>query len=315
MANAVPSRIGQANQTGAADALFLKVFGGEILTAFAESNVFLSRSSVRTISAGKSAQFPSSWKGTAGYHTPGTELNGTAIGHNERVITIDALLVADRFIANIDEAMNHYEIRSEYSKDVGRALSKVMDQNIARVGYLAARTATNITGAPGGSTITSASSKTNADALIAAVFDAAATLDEKDVSESDRALFVLPDQYYLLVNSSSKLIHADYNAGSSNGGIGDGKVYRLAGMQIVKTNNLPSTDLSADTTIASGYRGDFSTSTALVMNKAAVGTVKLLDLSVEMEYQIQRQGTLIVGKYACGHGVLRPECAVEIKTA
>jgi hypothetical protein len=46
-----------------------------------------------------------------------------------------------------------------------------------------------------------------------------------------------------------------------------------------------------------------------------VGTVKLMDLGVEMAYDIRRQGTLIVGKYAMGHGILRPECAVEIKTA
>jgi hypothetical protein len=36
---------------------------------------------------------------------------------------------------------------------------------------------------------------------------------------------------------------------------------------------------------------------------------------MEMEYQISRQGTLIVGKYAMGHGILRPESAVEVITA
>jgi N4-gp56 family major capsid protein len=315
MANALPSRIGQANQTGAVDALFLKVFGGEVLTAFAESNVFLGRTMVRTISAGKSAQFPSSWKGTAAYHVPGTELNGTKIGHNERVITIDDLLVADRFIANIDEAMNHYDVRSEYSRDVGRALSGTMDRNLARIGYLAARTASNITGLPGGAAITSATSKTNADALVQAIFDAAATLDKNDVPDTDRTVFVTPDQYYLLINSSSKAVHADYNASGSNGGVAEGKIYRVAGIPIVKSNHMPTTDQSADATIAANYRGNFATSTALVMHKSAVGTVKLMDLAVEAEYQIQRQGTLIVGKYAVGHGVLRPEAAVEIKTA
>lgn len=313
MANALPSRIGQANQAGATDALFLKVFGGEVLTAFAESNVFLGRTMVRTITAGKSAQFPSSWKGTAGYHVPGTELNGTKIGHNERVITIDDLLVADRFIANIDEAMNHFDVRSEYSKDVGRALAKAMDKNIARVGYKAARTASNITGAPGGTAIVSATSKTDASALITACFDAVTQLDKNDVPAEDRVLFLQPEQYYLLINSGSRAIDRDFN--TDNGSVAEGVIYRIAGLKIVKTNNLPKTDESADATVATQYQGNFATSTALVMHKSAVGTVKLLDLAVEMEYQIQRQGTLIVGKYAVGHGVLRPEAAVEIKTA
>jgi len=33
---------------------------------------------------------------------------------------------------------------------------------------------------------------------------------------------------------------------------------------------------------------------------------------MEGEYQINRQGYLMVAKYAVGHGVLRPEAAVEI---
>jgi len=47
-------------------------------------------------------------------------------------------------------------------------------------------------------------------------------------------------------------------------------------------------------------------------HKAGIGTVKLLDLATESEYQIERQGTLFVAKYAMGHGVIRPECCVEM---
>jgi hypothetical protein len=70
--------------------------------------------------------------------------------------------------------------------------------------------------------------------------------------------------------------------------------------------------------VASGptaYQGTFTTVAGLVMHKSAVGTVKLIDLGMEMAYDIRRQGTLIVGKYAVGHGILRPESAVEIKTS
>jgi hypothetical protein len=43
------------------------------------------------------------------------------------------------------------------------------------------------------------------------------------------------------------------------------------------------------------------------MHKSAVATVKLLDLGMEAAYDIRRQGTLMVAKYAVGHGSLRPE--------
>ena len=311
MAVAVPSRFGQVNGANSATALFLKVFAGEVLTAFAETNVFMDRSMVRTITSGKSAQFPASWKGTASYHTPGAELVGSVVLHNERVITIDDLLVADRFIALIDEAMNHYDVRSEYSNDVGRALAKTFDQNVAQVACLAARAATTVTGGFGGAQVTDADAKTNADSLIQSCFDAAETLDEKDVPEGDRYVFLLPAQYYLLVNSSSKLINVDYTGGG-NGSVASGKVMNVAGLDIVKTNNLPSTNV---TTGPAAYQGDFRTTAGLVMHRSAVGTVKLIDLAVEMDYDIRRQGTLIVGKYAVGHGILRPESSVEIITA
>ena len=55
MTAATPSRIGQANETGDADALFLKVFSGEVLTAFAQQTVMMGRNQVRTIASGKSA--------------------------------------------------------------------------------------------------------------------------------------------------------------------------------------------------------------------------------------------------------------------
>jgi hypothetical protein len=45
---------------------------------------------------------------------------------------------------------------------------------------------------------------------------------------------------------------------------------------------------------------------ALVMTQDAVATAKLMDMSVESEYQINRQGTLMVSKYAMGHNILRP---------
>lgn len=290
------SRLGQANGAGDATALFLKVFAGEVLAAFAETNVALSRSMVRSISSGKSAQFPATWKGTASYHTPGTQLVGSTIGHNERVITIDDLLVADRFISNIDEAMNHFDVRSVYSHDAGAALARKMDQNILQVGLLAARASATVSGGNGGTVITSANALTTASATITALFDAAQALDEKDVPQEDRFAFLKPAQYYNLVESAGAALSTDYNPGG-NGSFSAGKIYRIAGIELVKTNNLPQANIA---TGPSAYQGNFSTVAALVMHKSAVGTVKLIDLGVESAYLIEYQGTLIVAKYAVG---------------
>jgi len=53
MANATVLAGGQINGAGATDALFLKVYGGEVLTAFDQNNVVMPLHTVRTISSGE----------------------------------------------------------------------------------------------------------------------------------------------------------------------------------------------------------------------------------------------------------------------
>ena len=320
MTNATPSRLGVVNAASSpnytqANALFLKVFAGEVLTAFEENNVMKDLHTSRTISSGKSAQFPVTGKANAAYHTVGTPLLGTqAIKHNEVVINIDDMLIADTFIANIDEAKNHYDVRAEYSRLLGMALAKKFDQQTMQVGLLAARASATISGGNGGTTITTGagSGAITGAQLAAAIFDAAKAMDEKDVPESERCAIVKPEEYYKLVQETN-VINRDWGGA---GVYADGTVLRVAGVQIVKSNHLPTTNISAATGENNTYNGDFSNVKALVMQKQAIGTVKLMDLAVERtsgDFEIMYQGTLMAAKYAMGHGILRPECAVEIK--
>lgn len=308
MADFNAQRAGQTNSAGNPDQLFLKQFAGEVLTAFQEKNVFQSRHMVRQIQNGKSAQFPVMWKLDASYHTPGDEIAGDLVQHNERLITIDDLLIAPVFLANIDEAKNHYDLRAPYTQEAGSALSRTFDQNVAQVSVLAARAMGSTAVSPGGSVLTNVSFTDDGGALASGIFMAAQTLDEKDVPEEGRSAFVRPAQYYLLAQNTTV-------QNKDLGGAGmymDGAVPRVAGVEIVKSNNVPTTNVTSG---PAKYQGDFSATAGLVMHSSAVGTVKLMDLSVESEYQLRYQGTLMVAKQAVGHGVLRPEAAVELKTS
>lgn len=316
MSNATPSRLGAINDvTGSYaqdNALFLKVYAGEVMTAFKETNVMEDKHMVRVIQHGKSAQFPATWKADAAYHTPGNELTGSQkIKHAERIINIDDLLVSDTFIANIDEAKNHYDVRSIYSTEQGRALARKYDKQLLQVGILAARASATITGGFGGTKLVNAQFDVDAESLVAGIFNAAQVMDEKDIPEEDRYCFLKPKHYYMLAQLT-KIMNKDW------GGMGvyaEGKVIKVANVTIVKTNNLPNSNISAVAGEQNTYSGDFTNTVALVMHRSAIGTVKLLDLAVESEYEIWRQGTLMVAKYAVGHGILRPECAVELAKA
>ena len=119
--------------------MFLKLYAGEVLTAFQSKNIMMPLHRVRTITKGKSAQFPMTGKyRDAGYHTPGKEIVPTATKQGERIISIDDLLVNAQFIPNIEEAMSHYDVRSIYTQEAGFGLSKVADQNILRLAIKAA---------------------------------------------------------------------------------------------------------------------------------------------------------------------------------
>ncbi len=194
MANATVSRLGLVNNTGTDfDALFLKTFSGEILTSFAENNIFNeSMHTVRSIASGKSAQFPVLGTATAAYHTVGTPLVGAnQIKANEKIINIDDLLISQAFVADIDSLKNHYDVRQTYSSELGKALARTYDQNVAKVIANASRASTTLSGGNGGIVLTLASGNTasanvTGDELAAAIYDIAQTFDERDIPTTDR---------------------------------------------------------------------------------------------------------------------------------
>lgn len=312
MTAATLTRIGQVNGANDVDALFLKMFSGEVLASFNLANVFGDKHRVHSISQGKSYQFPAIGTATAAYHTPGAEIVGrNSILQNERVITIDDVLLANEYIAEIDELKSHYDVRGEYAKQMGEALADQYDRNVARNLVLAARASATITGGNGGGSATNANFATDASLLAGAIYTMAQTFDEKGLPENERYVAVKPAQYYLMVQKTD-LINKDW------GGVGSyatGQMGTVAGVTIVKSNKVPQANDSANSNIPSAYRANFSTTVAIGWHPHAVGTVKLMDVRSESVWDPRRQATLLLAKYACGHGILRPECAFEIKSA
>ena len=316
------SRLGLINNAGGGswagdNAMFLQVFAGEVLTAFRKATIFESLHTVRTISSGKSASFPLIGLNSAAYHTPGTMLTGTQVKHAEAVIKIDDKLVSNVFVADIDEAKNHYDVRAPYSTEMGNALAYTFDKNVAAMIAKAARTATNFnTDLPGGTRIkivaASKSAITGAQ-LATALFSAAQKMDENNLPENDRYCVLAPAEYYKLVQETN-VINRDWGGA---GAYADGTVLRVAGITIQKSNHLPTTNRSAATGEQNDYSANFTDSVALAFNKMAVGTVKLMDLKMEQtgsDVHALWQGTFMVASMALGTNILRPDCAVEIYT-
>ena len=356
-----PSRLGQVNLAGDVDELFLKVFSGEIITTFEKFNVMMPLHRVRTIASGKSATFPVTGVAEAKYHTPGesvlSEASGTSLfaaassagspttsfdsgnsptskylnrfKHNEKVIFIDDVLLSSVFVADIDEMKNHYDVRSIYSTEIGRALAYTADKNLIRTVIAGARRTTDRFGGSDatllGDQIQINSSPTG-NTLINGLFEAAEKMDMANVPSDDRFCILKPSMYYKLVNENKDAINRDYG-NEGNGSTAAGEIVSVAGIRILKSNHVPSTDESAANNIhnASGVKNDvygsggvgygqtnYADTEGIVFHREALGTVKLMDLSLETDYIMERLGTLMLAKYAMGHNVLREECCYEL---
>ena len=324
MANATVSRLGLVNATGTSfDALFLKVFSGEVLTAFGQNNIFDDKlHTVRSIASGKSASFPTLGTATAAYHTIGEPLVGAnQIKASEVLISIDDMLIAQAVVAKLDELKNHYDVRSIYSAELGKALAKTYDQNVAKVICNASRASTVLTGGNGGLVLTlptgnTTSANVTGDELVAAIYDIAQEFDSRDIPPTDRFCVLPPAEYYKIPESATRIIDTDFNP-QGNGSVAAGRVSMVAGIPVMMSNNVPQSNVaSSPSGTNNSYAGDDSKTLGMVFHKSAVGTVKLQDMTTEIsgqDYGIMYQSTLLVAKYALGHGILRPECAATIK--
>jgi len=263
MSDTSPSRVGVNQTTDGSfaqdNALFLKKFSGEILQTFEEANIFKALHTIRTIESGKSAQFPVTGIASANYHTPGENIasNGLVgaggylsdIKKTEKVINIDKMLIASTFLANIDDVKNHYDIRSVYANELGKALAVRFDSALAKVFIAAARSSASLTGGNTGGQydvaqsdfsagdVTGTPASVSGAELVSALFACAQRLDENDVPSDGRFCVLRPQEYYKLVtgadsSNSFNLLSAVNSDIGGQGSIAQGTVPQIAGISI-----------------------------------------------------------------------------------
>jgi hypothetical protein len=334
---------GAATTRATETALFQKLYLTEVIAAFNARNIMSGIVQSRSITNGKSATFPAAWKTTAQYHILGTDLAGTnSVQATEITIPVDRVLESDILIGEIDELMSYYDVRGLYSMEQGNALAIAYDKHLLALGLKAARQTLDRFSGLGSPTVpwagsarqSSVVSSDQGESLIMAIYDGLQTMITNDVptDPQDVTAIFKPAQYFKLITDSdgTGTIAANSDYGG-NGGIGSGRIQTVGGVPIVMTNHLPQVStLHAATPVianerppaASGelvagtpennYQADFTATRGLILHRTCLATVKLMDLTLESEYLIQKQGTLMVSKMAVGHGIVREEAAHEI---
>lgn len=321
-----PTRFLQGQDASDTRKLALEVFGGEVFTAFNLGTVFMDKVQNRTISSGRSARFPKIWKASSGYHQAGDELMGQSISTGEITITVDDILVSHVGVYDLDDMLTHFDVRGPFSKELGLALARAFDKNIARSLILSARNSGAGGPFPGGDNITDAA-LTNSGTVsgidwIDAIRAANIKLFNKDVPEdmprylSVNATVFDAIKYAKDSNGQYLLLNRFFNDQSNGGGVEErADTIEVDDVTIIKSRNMPTTDETSDTTVYSKYQANYSTTTGIFWTPMAAAVLKLMDVNLEYFRDVRRLEDFLVAKMLVGHGTLRPECAIEFKTS
>lgn len=322
MADSNPNFPGQDKLAGDERALMLELAAGEVLTAFETSTIMRDKHETKSLSGGKSFKFPAIWRASGGYHTPGTEITGRKIPHTEIKVDPDDKLISDVFVSDVDEILNHFDLRSPYTSEMGQFLARKYDANVIRTILKAARGGALFDGDQGGTGLENAAFATDASVLIDGFSAAKQAMDEKDVPIDSMPVHGLlaPAQWYLVARSDKNL-NRDVNGGSAS--VRKMTLETIDDIMIHKSNLAPygedstAGDFIDDTTndfIPEVYRGKFGTTVGAVWTPMAACSAIVQDVGFQTEDQVRKQGTLMLARLMVGTRTLRNKCAVELRT-
>lgn len=268
----------------------------------------------------KSAQFPVFGRADAAYLKPGKSLDDIRqnIPTGEKIIVIDGLLTTSQMIPDLDEALSHFDVRSEYSKQMGEALALKMDGAVlAEAAKMVVANKENLTGLGKGEIITKkiaaadiGVTEAEGKALVQALLEIKAKMSNNYVPETERYVFMTPTARTALI-ASLVAINRDYGGVAS---ITDANILRIAGFDIIECPHLTMGGAAKNDGLIQGDGHIFPTAykdkcAFIAMHKSAVGTVKLRDLKLERARRAEYQSDMLAASYAVGHGGLRPEAA------
>lgn len=251
----------------------------------------------------------------------------------ERLISIDGLLVSHIGIYDLDEAMSHFEVRAEYTRELGAAIARVFDQNVFRTVIKTARDDASL---GGGSQTTSpfpAGQVISPDDIDSASISSTTgqawyEVMRKISTQAGNNNIPKGDQIYLAVDEDTFDTMLFARAGDSNSneflfqsrentltqGTGTESV-RLRRVMAMPTNLLPDSDESSATEVKAKYRANYSNTLGAAWHRTGVGTTRLIGMGLESTRDTRRQEDFVVAKIAVGHGSVRNEGTWEVSSA
>lgn len=245
---------------------------------------------------------------TVDQYERGGAVTATTLTDNEVTLVVDTANAFKFIVDDIETSMSHVNFKEVASSSAAYALRDAFDTGV--IAKLFAGTSASAPNHILGSD--------SASDLAAGTFDGtgnldigyasgehdpidvlshmARLLDEQSVPEEGRWFLANPEFYEQLVQSSSKLMSVDFNAGQGsirNGLVSSGK---LRGFDMYKTNNIAATSNAAGKCIA-GHMSSTCTAQTIINTEVVRDTASF--------------GDIVRGLHVYGAKVLRPEALVS----
>ena len=299
--------------TGQANSFFLpKVYSKQVLNFFRKSSV--AEAITNTDYAGEISGYGDTVRIikepviTVYQYERGADVTKTALTDQEVSLVVDTANAFKFIVDDIETNMSHVNFRDVATSSAAYALRDAFDEGVIATMFagVSAATPNHILGSD------------SATDLAAGTFDGtgnldigfgssehdpidvlsrmARLLDEQNIPEEGRWFLASPEFYEILVQSSSKLLSVDYNAGQGsirNGLVSSGK---LRGFDMYKTNNIAATSNAAGQCLAG--------------HMSATATAQTIT-STEVIRDPDSFGDIVRGLHVYGAKVLRPDAMVS----
>lgn len=333
MAASALNRPGQDNAAGDAAANFKMKFTGLMAMHFNRGLKVADRIMRTPFPKGaKSIEAKFHDAETAVAHTPGNDIfvDGATSGNPQkgsREIKLGKKILKAGLLDHVDSLMEDFDSQKFHAAAIREALQRKYDQYCFRAIIAAARRnggadeytnepdlhayAPNgiLTAAFGGAPTTA-----KADLLQVEIMKAAEAFDNLDVPDEGRTLLLRPFAYNLLFYTTNKdWLNRDYG-NNLNGSTGERKIARAAGFDVVRSNNIPTTDLSAEGSNQTELDVDFTGTAGAIFHREAALRSDAMEIGFDMwEEKRFRAKAAYCGEFVAAFGGFRRECAIHLK--
>ena len=233
--------------TGVVNPLHIEEYGGEVETQFIKSSIMRQYINVKPVRGTDTVTNDRMGTTSLQAVTPGVRPEPGQVDFDNVSVRVDTIILARNNVHLLDDFQAHYNVRAELGQDHGKILGRFFDEAICIQGLKAAMivdgdgtggTTRLPEGWYGGTQIDldNAGDELDPDKLQRAIEDLCQSIEENDVDLDGAAIFMNPEQYYVLLRND-KLISTDYSTG--NGNYAQGTILRSCGIPIIKTNRLP----------------------------------------------------------------------------